>query len=144
MSFQGSDRYGVKGGDSSEAYRPSAMDLHPEDRPIVSIKYIAVVGPLLNDPTIGLRTAAQAADQLLAYGLVPWLPQMSFFHNMFNPRPSADWMAYWFRMLERMDAVVRVLDDQPSVASDRMMEYAQQLGKRTFPNMARFFEEMGL
>lgn len=86
---------------------------------------VYVAGPMTIDPYGCVRQAVVAFRHLRAAGLTPFLPQLSVLHEMIDPQPYEDWMAYDFDVISNVAAVFRLIGE--SKGADREVEYARSL-----------------
>lgn len=96
-----------------------------EPRPLV---YVA--GPITGDPFGCVRQATAAFRTLRALGCVPFLPQLSVLHEMVEPMPYEEWLAYDFGIIRRCDALVRL--PGASEGADREVSLAIDLALPVF------------
>lgn len=102
---------------------------------------IYVAGPVTGDPFGCVRQAARAWTSIREAGGVPFLPQLSVLHEMVDPHPYEEWLAYDFDVIRHADALLR-LEGQSSGA-DREVVFALELGLPVFsiiPDLVAWIE----
>ena len=111
------------------------------------IKYVYVAGPYSQgDPVLNVRWAVQAADLLLTWGFVPFVPHLSHLWHTIAPKAYEDWLKYDNAWLPKCDAVLRL--DGPSNGADKEVALAGELGIPVFTDLtalveARYVERHG-
>jgi hypothetical protein len=93
-------------------------------------RHIYVAGPISSDPMGGARRAMEAGAELMAGGLVPFVPHLSILWEISHPRSYEEWMSWDFAWLSRCDALYRV--PGKSSGADREVEFARELGIPVF------------
>lgn len=140
MAFQ--DRYGDKLEVPPDAYRPEP----PPPAPAQSIQFVFVAGPIASNFIAGTRYAVLTAEQLFANGFVPFVPHFFMFYQLVQPRSFGDWMAWFARMMAKMDALVlsgqEIGPDSPEAL--QLFDIAKQLGKPAWPRVAKMFDDLGI
>ena len=75
---------------------------------------------------MNVRRAMQAADHLLAVGLIPFVPHLNAAWHMVSPKDYETWMQWDDAWLSRCDALLRL--PGPSDGADQEMVRAQEMG----------------
>lgn len=84
--------------------------------------YVYIAGPMtLGDMADNIRRAVRAAESVLAWGGIPYVPQTTFFWHLISPHVHDYWMSLDLPWLARCDVVIRL--DGASVGAD--MEVAE-------------------
>lgn len=97
----------------------------------MTIRFIYVAGPMRKgDWTTNVRAGLGAGSVLMQAGYAPFLPQLSWFHDMVEPQAFEDWLAYDFAWIERCDALLRLPGE--SEGADREVEHAREHDKLIF------------
>ena len=92
---------------------------------------IYIAGPYTKpDPVINTRNAIQAAEELLAAGLIPYIPHLSMLWHLVQPHDIEFWYEYDLFMLTRCDCMLRLPGE--STGADREEVCAVKWGKRVF------------
>ncbi len=81
---------------------------------------VYVAGPITGNPWGCVRDA----------GCVPFIPQLSVLHEMVDPQPYGDWLAYDDDIIAHCHALVRLPGD--SKGADHEVELAERLGLPVF------------
>lgn len=102
--------------------------------------HIYVSGPLWGQPgdntEVNVRAALRVAEEVLAEGMVPFVPHLLWHWNALHSRDEADWLNhYCLPWLERSDCVLRF--GGPSKTADAEMRLATRLGKPVFMSLAQ-------
>lgn len=87
---------------------------------------VYVAGPITGNPWGCVRQGTDAFRSLREIGCTPFLPQLSVLHEMVDPMPHADWLAYDFEIIRRCDALLRLPGE--SKGADAEVEFAKSLG----------------
>lgn len=77
-----------------------------------------------------IRRACTAGDFLWAYGCAPFVPHLFHLWELISPKPYDEWLELDFDMLERCDAMIRIVGDSPG--ADKEEEYCEVLGIPVF------------
>ena len=93
-------------------------------------KHIYVAGPLSGDFDGNRDRAIDAADQLLAVGLYPFVPHLIVEWHRRHPHHYEVWMVLDFAWIRRCDALYRM--PGPSPGADREVAFAHELGLPVF------------
>ncbi len=93
-------------------------------------KYIYVAGPYSSDPCRNTHAAIQAAEQLIAFGYVPFVPHLTHFWHTMTPHDYEFWLEYDLAWLRKCDAVLRLPGE--SKGADRECGEAMSLGIPVF------------
>ncbi len=73
------------------------------------MKYIYVAGPYtLGDVAVNVRNAMMAGIDLMNMGFTPFVPHLSHWMHLLQPKPYEEWMAYDSEWLRKCDAVLRL------------------------------------
>lgn len=91
---------------------------------------VYVAGPITGNPWGCVRQAADAYTRLRRLGCVPFLPQLSVIHEIVDPQPYQEWLAYDADVIRRCDALLRLLGESPG--ADREVALAGELGLPVF------------
>lgn len=91
---------------------------------------VYVAGPMTSDPYGCVRQATGAYRILRAAGCTPFLPQLSVLHEMVDPMPYEEWLAYDFEIIAHCDALIRLPGDSPG--ADAEVAHAELLGLPVF------------
>lgn len=88
---------------------------------------IYVAGPYTRgDVMRNIRYAIEAGDELLQYGLVPFVPHLTGFWHIMFPHEYGTWMEYDSEWLKSCDALLRI--DGDSDGADFEVRMAKKLG----------------
>ena len=97
-------------------------DEQARDKPLV---YLA--GPYTRpDPVENVHKACKAADEVLAMGMIPFIPHLTHTYHLVSPKPVEFWYDYDIHMLRRCDVVLRLPGD--STGADREVAEAEGIG----------------
>lgn len=100
-------------------------------------KKVYMAGPYTKgDVGINVRNAIQWGDQIATEGMVPFIPHLSHFWHLVEPRTYSFWVDYDNEWLPLCDALYRI--DGESAGSDAEVELAKKLGIPVFYD----FEEL--
>lgn len=94
--------------------------------------YVYVAGPLNGSGTqeINIRNACRVGTQLLAKGMIPFIPHLNVLWNMVDPHHVDDWMRWDVAWLDRCDAMLRLPGESPG--SDHEIAEARKRGIPVF------------
>lgn len=97
--------------------------------------YVYVSGPLRGVPgdnaEVNVRMAMKVASQLFDEQMVPFVPHLAWYMDVYHHRDEADWLNYYaLPWLERCDCVLRF--GGPSKGADVELKLAVSLGKPIF------------
>ena len=96
--------------------------------------YVYIAGPIrLGDPAKNVRNAMDVADVLISQGHSPYLPHLTHFWDIANPRPLDDWLTLDKAWLRRCDCVLRIPGE--SEGADAEVAYAQGRGMTVYWNI---------
>lgn len=90
----------------------------PPSRPLVYVS-----GPMTGNPYGCVRQAIDVFNELRSLGAVPILPQLSVLHEMIDPKPYDEWIAYDLDLVEHCDLLVRIEGESPG--ADREVQLAR-------------------
>ncbi len=77
--------------------------------PSNELNYIYIAGPYANGDTIlNIRRAVMAAEELISYRFIPFIPHLNFFWHALYPHNKDYWMQWDSQWLLRCDAVLRL------------------------------------
>lgn len=97
----------------------------------MTLPLVYVAGPYSSDPVANTRRALDVGASLLDDNhCVPFVPHQSLIFDLVHPRPVADWYRIDLVILERCDAVYRLLGE--STGADREVAHARRLGIPVF------------
>lgn len=87
---------------------------------------VYIAGPYTHpDPVDNTRIAMEVADQIMNSGhAIPFIPHLTLFWHMHQPRPIAEWYAYDLEILGRCDALLRI--PGASTGADAEVMFAMQ------------------
>lgn len=91
---------------------------------------VYVSGPMTGDPYGCVRQATDAFAALRLAGCVPFLPQLSVLHEIVDPQPYEEWLAYDLDVIAHCHAIIRLPGDSPG--ADRECDMARNLGLPVF------------
>lgn len=98
-------------------------------------KRVYIAGPYTKgDVAANVRAAMDAADGVLAAGFIPFIPHLTHFWHLVNPRRYEFWLVYDTEWLRVCDAVLRLPDE--SYGADKEVELALKLGLPVFHSIA--------
>lgn len=104
------------------------------------MKYIYIAGPYTQgDPVLNVRAALAAADELLKFGLVPFVPHLTHLWHTVSPKDYEIWLAYDLEWLLKCDAVLRL--PGASKGADGEVTYAERRGIPVFYHMASLMDK---
>jgi hypothetical protein len=102
----------------------------PPPREGVMIK-VYVAGPYTKgDVAVNVATAIEMADVLFSHGYAPFLPHLTHFWHLCQPRPYPDWIKLDLVWLEQCDALLRFPGE--SRGADTEVQHARELGMPVF------------
>lgn len=78
------------------------------------------------DVAVNVKAQMDVADELMDRGYIPFVPLLSHFLHMANPRPYKDWLEMDLEILPLVDAVLRLPGE--SVGADAECALAHRLG----------------
>lgn len=100
--------------------------------------YIYVASPMSKQPIEGPRAATKVADQLVAAGHFPYLPQLDrLWAYMTGEKPYETWLAMDFAWIRKCDCLIRCPGESPG--ADREVAYAKSIGKPVYFGIANFW-----
>lgn len=100
------------------------------------IRFVYVAGPITKgDQAVNVRRGIDAGHELMAAGLHPFVPHLSWFSHFVHATDYEDWLAYDFAWLQRCDALVRLPGE--SAGADREAAEARRLGLPVFEGVGR-------
>jgi len=93
---------------------------------------VYVAGPMRSGLERGIHSAVKAADELMAEGIVPFLPQLQALWNMISPKDDiyGYFLPFDYAWIDVCDAVLRLPGE--SWGSDQEVAYAEKTGKLVF------------
>lgn len=92
---------------------------------------VYIAGPYTKgDVMRNIRYAVEAGDELLQYGLVPFVPHLTGFWHIMFPHEYETWMEYDSEWLKSCDAVLRI--DGESAGAELELQIADELGIPVF------------
>lgn len=91
---------------------------------------VYVAGPLSKDVIGGTAKAMEVGTRLLDDGFAPYVPHLSTFWCIAQPRPYETWMELDFAWIEACDALLRL--EGESAGADREVLHAVKLGIPVF------------
>jgi hypothetical protein len=100
-------------------------------------KHVYVASPMRLQPIDGPRAAAKAADQLVAAGHFPYLPQLDrLWAYMTGEKDVEIWLRMDFAWIRKCDAMVRLPGE--SAGADREVAFAKSIGIPVFKSVSAF------
>lgn len=97
---------------------------------------IYVAGPYSQGDTIlNIKEAVAAADILLDYGFVPFVPHLTGFWHMLYPRDYDKWLAYDLEWLKSCHALLRL--EGESKGADQEVAWAMENGIPVFTEISQ-------
>ena len=103
------------------------------------MKYIYIAGPLSKgDQAANIRIAIHHANLCLRYGLIPFLPHLTWFWHLVTPKEYEEWLSLDDAWLQKCDAVFRIAGESAGV--DREVARARELGLPVFTDPQELFE----
>ncbi len=103
------------------------------------MKYIYVAGPYtLGDTILNIKDAIRAADELVSFGYVPFIPHLSFAWHLVSPKSYDFWVEQDNAWLLKCDALIRLPGE--SLGADKEVELAMQHGTPVYIGMENFLE----
>ncbi len=70
---------------------------------------IYMAGPYTHpDQAANIRRVIKEADRVLDKGHTPYIPHLTHFWDLMNPKPYEFWLSYDCQMLKRCDALYRM------------------------------------
>ena len=100
---------------------------------------VYIAGPYtLGDRSENMRNAIEAATQVLDAGHEPFLPLLSHFWDLINPRPWQDWMRLDLAWLPCAEAFIRL----PGESAGADIEHTEAVRQNipTFNSVEAFLE----
>jgi hypothetical protein len=93
---------------------------------------VYVAGPMKSGLEVGIHRAVQAADELMAEGFIPFLPQLQALWNMISPKDDiyGYFLPFDYAWIDVCDCLLRLSGD--SFGADQEVVYAQKIGKPVF------------
>lgn len=96
---------------------------------------VYVAGPYSQgDPIINIRTAIEAAEQLVAAGHTPFVPHLAMLWHLTTPHTIDFWYAYDLEWLAACDALLRL--PGASFGADQEVKTAVRLGLPVYLDVA--------
>lgn len=93
--------------------------------------YIYIAGPYSGgDPVINVQRAIAAAEEVLHYNHVPFVPHLSHLWHLVKPHPYDFWIAMDLAWLMKCDAVLRIPGESPG--ADEEVKLARALSKPVY------------
>ena len=97
--------------------------------------FVYLAGPLSTPPPGGtvednIHAGLSAAARLMDEGVDVFVPHLSHYWDARHPRDYHDWIAYDLRMIDRVDALVRLPGE--SAGADREVSHALSIGVPVF------------
>ena len=106
------------------------------------MRHVYVAGPYTGkDEAEVEENVARAIDvgnRLLDAGLWPYVPHLSHYQHLRQPRHYEAWMALDLAILRRMDALLRM--PNASSGADREVEFMRELGRPVFWDESQVIE----
>lgn len=103
---------------------------------------VYVAGPMTSGKAMeNLRTALDAATELLKHGHVPFVPHLSYFWELVHPQPREAWLTMDFAWIETCGALIRLPGH--SHGADREVAFAVRRGIPAFTSVAEFLSSDG-
>ena len=96
------------------------------------------------DPAINVAFQMDVFHRMLDDGLAtPYVPLLSHFLHIYQPREYSDWMRHDFEILHKCDAVVRLMSryepldyvEDKSMGADAEEDYALEIGIPVFKSL---------
>ncbi len=95
------------------------------------MRRVYVAGPYsTGDTLVNVRRAIDAAEELLGYGFMPYIPHLNHLWHELYPHDWEEWLALDKEWLLLCDAVVRLPGD--SRGADTECEWAKEAGIPVF------------
>lgn len=91
---------------------------------------VYVAGPITANPWGCVRDGAAAWRWLRRAGCVPFIPQLSVLHEMVDPQPYEEWLAYDDDIIAHCHALVRLPGE--SKGADHEVDLANEIGLPVF------------
>ena len=104
------------------------------------MKHIFIAGPYAGDQAINVRDAIAAADKLLGYGYIPYVPHLTHFWDFASPHRRPLWLAYHANWLRRCDALLRLTGQ--SEGADEEVDLAITLDIPVFTSVSALTKKM--
>ena len=90
------------------------------------MKYVYIAGPYTGNEGRNVRHAMAVASNLMASGLVPYVPHLSHFMDIVFPHDYEEWIAYDLEWLRVCDVLLRLPGE--STGADRETKQAEEWG----------------
>ena len=91
---------------------------------------VYIAAPYTSDPEKNVRRALEAADMLLKFGYIPFVPHLFHQWHGLSPKTYKQWAEMGKIFLERCDSVLRLPGESPG--ADEEVELALSLGKPVY------------
>jgi len=92
---------------------------------------IYIAGPYTKGDTIvNIREAIIAADLMMMFGHIPFVPHLTGFWHLLSPKSYDKWMKYDAEWLKSCDALLRL--EGESKGADEEVEIAKSLGIQVY------------
>lgn len=90
------------------------------------------------DPMANTHIVATAAAAMIDQGLVvPFVPHLSLFWNVIQPRDYEWWLEYDLDVISRCDGLLRFAGESPG--ADREVDFAERHGKPVFLSLSHCY-----
>lgn len=99
----------------------------------MSTPRVYLAGPYSSNPAANTRRAIEVADEIMALGLVPFVPHLTHFWEQQSPKPYAKWLEYDMHWLRCCQAFFRI--EGESKGADLEEEEARRLGMPIYRTM---------
>ena len=88
------------------------------------MSYLYISGPLtLGDKEENIKKAIEAADQVLAYGGIPYIPHLNELWDVISHKDYDTWLDYDLQWVAKCDALIRIPGESPG--GDVEVEFAK-------------------
>lgn len=103
--------------------------------------YVYIAGPYSKgDVGENVRNAVLVADEVSAFGHVPYIPHLTHLWHMILPHEYEFWMDYDFEWLKKCDCLIRLSGE--SKGADEEVRFAKKLSIPVYDGIYEWKQEM--